>query len=512
MKKRLICLLSLIICLSAVFGSISVSALEPSYAVSQEYIDGGYYDRLVAYELTGDPRYDVLSIALSQLGYHEGDSDEDMDGLNIDGDRNFVEYNRLYGKVDNKEGNGVSYGYAWCASFVTWCLRQAGVSFSQAINSISCSGMTDWYIRNDIFYYSIDGHIPRAGDIIMFSTNNDPSHVGLVLGVLEDEVYTVEGNNGGNVDIHSYELTDDYILGYCVPKYDESLCVKDCAPLLTDNINKTGEFIVNAKSLNVRSAPGNDCEILGALTKHSTVNVTALDGSWGKIDFEGQEGWIYMPHTTDADYMVYTVSYDLDGGEGKEYQRKLKGGTVVITDKKPTKKGYDFVGWSDDKDSNQPNFKAGDKYSEDADITLYAIWTPATYTVSFYDDDGTLLHSQECSFNDWVPTIEDPIKESDGEYKYEFAGWSPEPVQVVVKDLEYRATYTATALTDEEKEALSESAEESLTEVSAEETTSNTEKKAAETEKNNTVLYVVIALAIAVVAIGAFILFKKKKQ
>jgi hypothetical protein len=32
-------------------------------------------------------------IALSQLGHHEGDSDADMDGWNLGGTNNFVEYN-----------------------------------------------------------------------------------------------------------------------------------------------------------------------------------------------------------------------------------------------------------------------------------------------------------------------------------------------------------------------------------------------------------------------------------
>ncbi|MBE6678258.1 MAG: CHAP domain-containing protein [Ruminococcaceae bacterium] len=495
MKNLLIRLFAVMLCAS--MALVSVGAVEPCYEVSQEYKDGGYYDRLLAYELTGDPRYDVLSIALTQLGYHEGDSDADMDGLNIDGDRNFVEYNRLYGKVDNKEGNGVSYGYAWCASFVTWCLRQAGVGYTQAINSISCSGMTDWYIRNKIFHFSEEGYIPLPGDIIMFSPNDDPSHVGLVLGVLEDKVYTVEGNNGGIVGIHSYDLTDDYILGYCVPKYGESDTVMDCEPLLTGNINKTGEFIVNAKSLNVRSDASNDSEVLGTLSKHDSVIVSERNGNWGKIEFEGAEGWIYMPHTTDADYMVYSLKYELGGGEGIEHQRKLKGGKFAVTDEIPARKGYDFIGWTDDKDSKEPNVKAGDVYSEDADITLYAIWKEAKYTVTFYDEDGTVLHSEECDFNAWVPTVEEPTKESDGEYKYVFAGWTPELVQVVVKDLEYTATYEKIALTEEEKAQLNASAE--------------SEEKAASDDKDGGIpSYVYIIIGVLLVVAGVLIVFKNK--
>ncbi len=456
MNKLIIRVLSLLLGLSLVLGAgmLSASALTPSYNVSDEYKAGGYYDRLVAYELTGDYRYDVIQIALTQLGYHEGDSDADMDGLNIDGGKNFVEYNIMSGKVDNKEGNGVSYGYAWCASFVTWCLRQAKVSYTAATNAISCSVMMNWYVRNDIYYPSDSDYTPIAGDIIMFSNSSSPSHVGLVLGVQDGKVYTIEGNNGGKVAIHSYSLTDDYVLGYCVPKYSKT--DKDYTSLLTDNINKTGDFIVNAKSLNVRSAPDNESDILGALEKNTTVEVTELSGSWGKIEFEGKDGWIYMPHTTDADYKIYTITYDLDGGEGVEFQRKLKGNTIIITESKPQKKGYSFVGWCDSRDGKEIKYKAGDVYTADEDITLYAVWTPVKYSVKFYDEDGTLLHEELCDYNDWVPQIEPPVKESDGENKYTFAGWDPEPAMVVVKNLEYKATYTATPLTDEEKAAMAQ--------------------------------------------------------
>jgi len=195
--------------------------------------------------------------------------------------------------------------------------------------------------------------------------------------------------------------------------------------------------------------------------------------------------------------MVYSLKYELGGGEGIEHQRKLKGGKFAVTDEIPARKGYDFIGWTDDKDSKEPNVKAGDVYSEDADITLYAIWKEAKYTVTFYDEDGTVLHSEECDFNAWVPTVEEPTKESDGEYKYVFAGWTPELVQVVVKDLEYTATYEKIALTEEEKAQLNASAE--------------SEEKAASDDKDGGIpSYVYIIIGVLLVVAGVLIVFKNK--
>ena len=490
MKNFAIKLFIFALCLCFCLGSVSAYAVEPTYEVSQGYIAGGYYDRLLEYEATGDMRYDTVAIALTQLGYHEGDSDDDFDGLNLEGDRNYVEYNRMYGQVDNNEGNGVSYGYAWCAAFVTWSLRQARVPFNSAINSISCSGMTDWYVRNDAFEPAGNGYTPFTGDIIMFSNDGfSPSHVGLVLGVYDGEVYTVEGNNGANVGIHSYALDSDYIYGYCLPKYP--IGDQDYEGLLMDNINKTGEFIVNAKSLNVRATPANDGELLGALEKNAVINVTALEGSWGKIEFEGKEGWVYMPHTTDADLMVYTLTYDLKGGKGIQNQRKLKGNSLVISNEIPTRGGYTFVGWSDSRSTNEAKYMPGDTYSADEDATLYAVWEECTYTVKFLDEDGTLLESFECKYNDWVPTPQEPTKASDGEHSYSFAGWSPELASVVVKNLEYTATYTAGPLIEESEAP-------------------------ADTENGDggdyTVYIIIGAAAAAIIAAVAVIIAKKKKK
>ena len=120
----------MILSLVTLLVPLNVAAAEPSYTVSAEYKKSRYYENLQKVPLSGDQAIDTVAIALSQLGYHEGNSNADFGGLNTSGTKDFVEYNVLYGKLDNNQGNGVSYGYYWCASFVNWCLRQARVSKS----------------------------------------------------------------------------------------------------------------------------------------------------------------------------------------------------------------------------------------------------------------------------------------------------------------------------------------------------------------------------------------------
>ncbi len=202
---------------------VAIEALDHPYTMSRAYRNSPYCRALQNCSLSGDMRRDVLEIAMSQMGYHEGDCDADMDGMNPFGGRNFTEYNRIYGMLDNDEGNGVSYGYAWCASFVSWCLRQAGVPTTIAPNEVTCESMSLWFRLFSVYHPSSSHYSPRPGDIVMFQPrgNGIANHVGFVVGLARGKLYTVEGNSQNKVRLRSYIPTDPYILGYCVPDYIE---------------------------------------------------------------------------------------------------------------------------------------------------------------------------------------------------------------------------------------------------------------------------------------------------
>jgi len=212
------------ICLIAVLLTVTLlpaAAVTPVYEFSREYKSSAYYDNLLAYVPTGDMRYDVLAVAFTQQGYHEGDRDADMHGGNANGSRNYVEYNRMYGPLDNGEGNGVSYGYHWCAAFVSWCLRHSGVPEEVAVTEVSCNRMLQWYRQNGTYHARQSGYTPLPGDLILFHDGSGiPHHVGLVLGVNGGRVHVIDGNGKeDNVATHVYHHNSAKILGYCVPDY-----------------------------------------------------------------------------------------------------------------------------------------------------------------------------------------------------------------------------------------------------------------------------------------------------
>ena len=123
---------------------------------------------------TGNQRLDIISVALTQLGYEE-------------------KYEN-----DTKYGDWYGFpGYAWCAMFVSWCARQA---------EIPTNVMTQhaWAHPNsfDVPYYHGTEYTPQPGDLFF---TNDFGHMGLVLYVEGEFFYCVEGN----AKYHDYTVPND---------------------------------------------------------------------------------------------------------------------------------------------------------------------------------------------------------------------------------------------------------------------------------------------------------------
>ena len=64
-------------------------------------------------------------------------------------------------------------------------------------------------------------NMPIPGDYVFFDWDGgtDPDHVGAVLCVKGDYLYTIEGNSGGKVAVNRYPLSDKRIVGYGVLKW-----------------------------------------------------------------------------------------------------------------------------------------------------------------------------------------------------------------------------------------------------------------------------------------------------
>lgn len=86
----------------------------------------------------------------------------------------------------------------------------------------------------------------------------------------------------------------------------------------------------------------------------------------------------------------YTVLYNANGGSGAPAnQTKTYGVDLTLSSTKPTRTGYTFSKWNTKADGKGTNYNSGAKYTGNANLTLYAVWTPIKYTVTYNANGGT---------------------------------------------------------------------------------------------------------------------------
>lgn len=450
MKKKFIYFFIAIIFLLHTFAA-SVSAVKTTYTVSDAYRESIYYERLSALDLTGDERRDIVNVAMTQLGYHEGNSASELGGGNWNGTGNCVEYN--YG---NKSvySNGGTYSYAWCASFVTWCARQAGISTSTVINSVSCDNFVSNFKSRSQYKTRSSGYKPIAGDLIFFLSSDSnrtyASHVGIVVGTDSSGVYTIEGNTTrGFVNYRRYSLNSTYIVGYGIPAYAGTSGKYEDFSFHSGYI-EPGIYAVNSSSgiLNLRSGPSTSYSSLTTIPSGTLLAISEASGDWGWVVYKGKSGWISLNYVEPSQI---TVSYNANGGESapaSTVNKSLK--AVTLSSDIPSREGYTFLGWAKKSNSSTVDYLPGDIYVDISDITLYAIWERTQYTVEFLDYDGRVISQKIYYYGDETEIPDDPQKESDVKYEYSFFGWDREIVNRVTADISYKAVYVALPIEEEE--------------------------------------------------------------
>lgn len=148
------------------------------------------------YTNTGNMRNDIIGVALTQVGYEEGDN-------------NYTKYGVWYGQPNSP----------WCGMFVSWCAKEAGVPTS-ILKRTGIANPSNFGLS----YQSGNDYIPQKGDLF-FKTNF--SHVGLVYYTEGEYFYTVEGNTsttsaeGTSVMIRKRKISEFY---FSSPNYTDSTC------------------------------------------------------------------------------------------------------------------------------------------------------------------------------------------------------------------------------------------------------------------------------------------------
>ena len=215
MKQKVLSVIVLLaLCLGILPGMAGAASTPAVYSkMSASYKNGPYYDKLMSVKLTGNQITDLIAVAASQLGYHESNSKSELSGTASSScSGNCTEYG-------NRTGTN---GEPWCASFVSWCFREAGIPTSIMPTSGGVGTLRNSVYNNGATWHSVDsGYKPKTGDLVLYESmggkykyyqyasrdkNGVPSsssHVGIVVSDFDSKTQTyctIEGNgNQGSV-------------------------------------------------------------------------------------------------------------------------------------------------------------------------------------------------------------------------------------------------------------------------------------------------------------------------
>ena len=260
-------------------------------------------------------RSDVVKAAKSQIGACEPSGDD--------------VYLKWFNQV---AGSSLPMNAAWCACFVSWCLRKASVPTSVFGNFAQCSVALSWAKSKKIFYYRNTGHRPSPGDLILFDWNGDnkPDHIGIVESTTVNSVKTIEGNTKGGAAVDGvrekiYSSTSKSIYGYICLQYDDTV---DSKPKAT--IKDVQSYLVKTYKVSI-SIDG----IFGPLSKkalirsiqteinNQTQSKLVVDGIWGAksktafpdVSFRDRGKMVYLVQSC---LLVKGYDIELDGVFGND--------------------------------------------------------------------------------------------------------------------------------------------------------------------------------------------------
>ncbi|MBR6522007.1 MAG: S-layer homology domain-containing protein [Oscillospiraceae bacterium] len=376
MRKQLKRLLAfLLVAITVCSAAAPALALTPTYRVTKAFAESRYYKELVEVELTGNYRADLINIALTQVGYHEGENSADRNGMNLGNKGNWTEYG-YYCECD---------GYAWCAMFITWCARQA-----QIPQSVICDSRLARSYSFGVDFEKRGEYMPQIGDLVFFvEPGQEWTHVGLVLEVNDTGIYSIEGNTRDQVRVRYYEFDDEYIKGY--GPYESEPCTSDM--IVRDNIYKAN-FDLNGgegKRRKQYTTEGDPlCLYANAPDETADDDETMLEpehNDWCWKEGHDFEGW-YVQRDSDGMWLTERSGWrDAESVAQKRYDRKIYGDLAGV---------YIDASWG------------GEDYSS---YTFYAVWrsqetgklVDETAFIATYDSTG------------WANTFKD-LKESDPYY------------------------------------------------------------------------------------------------
>lgn len=158
-------------------------------------------------EQTGSTAENVISVAVSQLGYTESTRNFQVDDQGVR--RGITRYGQWYG---NPYGD-------WSAMFLSFCLHYGGAEDLPA-NAGAESMRLEWDTEG--LYRPAELYIPKIGDLVFLKKVEDDTEVGtdtaayvaIITAIAEDSLTLIQGDWLDSVAERTVEISDPAILGY----------------------------------------------------------------------------------------------------------------------------------------------------------------------------------------------------------------------------------------------------------------------------------------------------------
>ena len=163
-------------------------------------------------------------------------------------------------------------------------------------------------------------------------------------------------------------------------------------------------------------------KIIGWIDAGDTVTVVSRSGSVSQAIYPADVGTRCAWADTEALKTTYTVSYNANGGAGAPAnQTKTNGTALTLSSSIPTKTGYTFAGWATSASATTAAYAAGSIYTNDANVTFYAVWKRLTYSVQYDLCGGSGNISEQIKEDGVDIQIATIVPQQEG---FTFEGWN----------------------------------------------------------------------------------------
>ncbi len=135
------------------------------------------------------------------------------------------------------------------------------------------------------------------------------------------DLYPVIKEDGEWVQIELNNGEKGWVANYLVSLKEGSASQLSSEEVQTQGFSKTG--LISANSLNVRSKPSLDANVLGKLQNGTTVEIISENNDWLEISYNGESGWISSTYIQDTNSDTDTEISNID-------ETTITSGTLTI--------------------------------------------------------------------------------------------------------------------------------------------------------------------------------------